>query len=267
MKNEELYEVLSDIDEDYVNQARQTAQKKPKSAWRRWVPLAACLGLLVVALGILWASHFEGQPSLGSTTAGYTSNPTTFSTVPPASATNSTTSDPKYVTIHADWPQYATVPALVDAVTEVFTGKVIDISFKVLDEKTLQVVNAPVEDAQVLLYTIYEIEVMDTYKGNSVERQYIAIGGGIPGYNVSAQIQALKDCGVYDKNPYIPMMAEHRAFELGVEYLFAASDLGVGYLLIPNPEQCAFAVEEDSAGTDAMMPTYESIIRYFETQE
>ena len=164
----------------------------------------------------------------------------------------------------ADWPHYSAVPALVDAVTDVFTGKIVDIYFEVLDVETGKVVNAPVEDGWLLLYTIYEIEIIESYKGNPVERQYIAVMGGVPGYNEPMQIQALKDCGIYDENAEIPVLANSEVLEMGVEYLFAASDLGVDYLRIPNPEQYAFAIQEDSVGADAMMPTYESIIQYFE---
>lgn len=46
MKKEELYDVLGDVNEIYVNEAHATA-KKARSLWIKWIAIAACLCLVV----------------------------------------------------------------------------------------------------------------------------------------------------------------------------------------------------------------------------
>lgn len=48
MTNEKLYEVLGDINEKYVNEAR-AYQKAKKPGWVKWGAIAACLVLVCVA--------------------------------------------------------------------------------------------------------------------------------------------------------------------------------------------------------------------------
>ena len=52
MKNEELFEVLGDIDEKYIAQAKEETQKRKH--WKRFVMLAACLCLVVGGIGFGW---------------------------------------------------------------------------------------------------------------------------------------------------------------------------------------------------------------------
>ena len=47
MTNEKLYEVLGDINEKYVNEAREYRKAK-KPVWVKWGAMAACLCLVVV---------------------------------------------------------------------------------------------------------------------------------------------------------------------------------------------------------------------------
>ncbi|MBQ8629950.1 MAG: hypothetical protein IJ421_10825 [Prevotella sp.] len=48
MKKEQLYEVLGDINENYINDAHKTAKKKSRTVWTKWAAMAACLCLVVV---------------------------------------------------------------------------------------------------------------------------------------------------------------------------------------------------------------------------
>ena len=47
MRKEELYEILEDIDENYVSEAHQPMQKKSRSAWLKWGAMAACLLFII----------------------------------------------------------------------------------------------------------------------------------------------------------------------------------------------------------------------------
>ena len=48
MKKEQLFEVFGEIDETYVNKARQTTKKIVLHAWMKWGGIAACLCLVLV---------------------------------------------------------------------------------------------------------------------------------------------------------------------------------------------------------------------------
>ena len=50
MNKEQLYEVLGDINETYVNDAHMTTKKKPHPVWIKWAAMAACFCLLLTAV-------------------------------------------------------------------------------------------------------------------------------------------------------------------------------------------------------------------------
>ena len=52
MKKEKLYEVLGEIDDNYINDAHLTTKKKSRPVWIKWGAMAACLCLVLVG-GIL----------------------------------------------------------------------------------------------------------------------------------------------------------------------------------------------------------------------
>lgn len=56
MKKEQLYEALGEINEDYINDAHQTAKKKSHPVWMKWGAMAACLCLVVI--GVFIAPNF-----------------------------------------------------------------------------------------------------------------------------------------------------------------------------------------------------------------
>lgn len=64
MKKETLYEVILDINENYVKYAREGKPKEKKSRWLRWTALAACL-CLVLGLGMFLLTPSGGSVILG----------------------------------------------------------------------------------------------------------------------------------------------------------------------------------------------------------
>lgn len=65
MTNEKLYEVLGDINEKHVKEAREY-RKTRKPAWVKWGAMAACLCL--VATGLLSISNWQNSPQDGQGT-------------------------------------------------------------------------------------------------------------------------------------------------------------------------------------------------------
>lgn len=47
MKNEKLFEIIADIEDSYINDARIPKKKNTKKAWVRWGTIAACLILIL----------------------------------------------------------------------------------------------------------------------------------------------------------------------------------------------------------------------------
>ena len=50
MKNEMLFEIIADIDESYINDARIPKKKNTKKAWVKWGTIAACFILILTML-------------------------------------------------------------------------------------------------------------------------------------------------------------------------------------------------------------------------
>lgn len=50
MKKEKLYEVIGDINDNYVNDAHMTAKNTSRPVWFKWYAMAACLCVIVVAV-------------------------------------------------------------------------------------------------------------------------------------------------------------------------------------------------------------------------
>ena len=69
MKKEQLYEVLGDINENYVNDAHMTAKKSAYPVWLKWVAMAACLCLVVYGAFVLprlQSDSVEPNPQLST---------------------------------------------------------------------------------------------------------------------------------------------------------------------------------------------------------
>lgn len=61
MKKETFCEILGDIDETYVSEARAGMRKEKRSAWRKWAAAAACL-CLIVGIGAMMISNPPKMP-------------------------------------------------------------------------------------------------------------------------------------------------------------------------------------------------------------
>lgn len=95
-----------------------------------------------------------------------------------------------------DWDEYQTATEIVNVATNVFTGKVIDISFEIFNIKTGQVDHSSESNkADLLLYTLYVIEVQDNYKGSSPSQLTVKMVGGIES-RVEEQEELCREVGV-----------------------------------------------------------------------
>lgn len=169
----------------------------------------------------------------------------------------------KTVIYQADWPYYHTIEALDEATDNVFEAELVDITFAVINIRTGEVVHTPSEDAHLMLYTIYEVEVQHVYKGNNGGNMYIAVLGGIQGYNDAYQISLMEECGMLENNVGIPILEGSTPLEMGTEYLFATCDFNGYYQCVPNLKQFAYEIDAENNETSNSVFTYSNIKDYF----
>lgn len=145
----------------------------------------------------------------------------------------------QYEYISGDYPYYATLSDLANKANQVFSGKVVNISFELLNMRNMQPLKDGEDTQWAMLYTIYEIEAEEVYKG-SPSTVKLRIQGGIP-YGYEQEQSALLG------NRCIPVMEDVPALTIGTNYIFAlyhAED--AEYSSILNPLQSIYTVNEET---------------------
>lgn len=158
----------------------------------------------------------------------------------------------KYESFSHDYPYYNTVSDLANKANQVFSGKVTNISFEMLDLRTMQPVKADEDSQRAMICTIYEIEAEEVYAGTPTIVK-LRIEGGIPSSLEQEQITLLG-------SDTIPVMEGAPVLEVGSNYLFALyHEDGSEYSSILNPMQSIYT--EDNVNTDRVSGA--DIISYF----
>ncbi|WP_366509115.1 dockerin type I repeat-containing protein [Ruminococcus sp.] len=147
----------------------------------------------------------------------------------------------KYESFSHDYPYYNTVSDLANKANQVFSGKVTNISFEMLDLTTMQPVKADEDSQRAMICTIYEIEAEEVYAGTPTIVK-LRIEGGIPSSFEQEQITLLG-------SDTIPVMEGTPVLEVGANYLFALyyAD-GSEYSSILNPLQSIYTENEVQTG-------------------
>lgn len=155
---------------------------------------------------------------------------------------NSSLSAEKITYVTCDWPYYNTLQSLCEAATDIFEGKVSDVFFKIIDMRSGKVVDdKKVDDKTYLrLYTVYEIDVTDSYKKAESNKMYVCVSTGFEGYKEAEQRDLMKSAGIYNESTGIQVVREFRHLQIGQSYLFLTVDLGGTYNYIVNADQFAF---------------------------
>lgn len=90
------------------------------------------------------------------------------------------------------------------------------------------------------LYTVYEIDVTDSYKKVESNKMHVCVGTGFEGYKEAEQRDLMKSAGIYNENTGIQVLRDFEHLQIGQSYLFLTVDLGGTYNYIVNPDQFAF---------------------------
>ncbi|MBP1586807.1 MAG: hypothetical protein ILO53_00190 [Clostridia bacterium] len=140
-----------------------------------------------------------------------------------------------FVELNMDWPVYATTKELADASDFVFSGRLLDISFEVLE----------LSANDRTLYTVYTVEVDKTYKGSDASIRRIVKIGGLDGYNVEAQAKAMRDAGIAaNAIPYVKNVGK---LNVGTDYLFCTCARTDEYDNIVTAGQFVFDLSSENA--------------------
>ena len=192
-----------------------------------------------------------------------------FSDVPYSSSTIQPSSSglqwPETTISYIYWLIYNTLPELDENVDYVFEGKVVNITFGVQSSSNPGIfITTPTSDDgdfSLTLYTIYEIEVISQYKGNTESSVLLAVRGGMMGYKEQEQFDILSACGW----PYNGLQLVNKAkyLEIGKTYLFSSFKTASDYLGSLSPYQFALEPGEVPKCGQSVLPSYDEIIAFY----
>ena len=112
----------------------------------------------------------------------------------------STETEHPMITQSPDWPVYNTAAEIVTASSNIYTGKVKNISFEIVNMKTGTADSSAASGkTDCMLYTVYTVDVLKSYKGDNSGEIKICVIGGIAGYRENEQYDALQAAGLYEQ--------------------------------------------------------------------
>ena len=228
MDKEMIYNAIVKVDDDLIDRSlTRKPNKKTKATIilsGSCIAIAACFVLVAVISGVIPANRNHSLSGLNEL----------ISKNPGAS-------------ISMDWPYYKTAEETIEASSHIYSGKVIDISFTVLDSITgAEDLDPESESTSRMLYTVYTISVTDEYKGESAETVRIVVDGGLPGEKENEQFNIIRGSGL--KWNGIPVTPEKVELSVGQSYLFCIHRVG-DFDHIISPDQFAFLLNSKDAKT------------------
>ncbi len=142
--------------------------------------------------------------------------------ISPSSAESSETKGIYFYGIEASWPYYGTVKELVDRADLIFIGRITDITFEVLDfTKGIAADDSTPKDRRYL-HSFYQLEILETYKGNTENVSCFRLLGGVEGYNEEAQYNEMQRGKAKHRGTGIPTYFDRSyGYAIGETYLIA----------------------------------------------
>jgi hypothetical protein len=162
------------------------------------------------------------------------------------------TGEIKYGVITGDWFLFPELHELIERTDVAVIGKVTGVSFDIVDKRTG---HSPTENkkeeyiahfgddvvpwALWELITIYDVDIISTYKSSYAETIQIRIPGGIKDYREEEQLAISRK---HDINFVIYHKDYADKFEVGETYLFALTRLPSGHYTPLNPTQGIYCI-------------------------
>ncbi len=152
------------------------------------------------------------------------------------------------INIQADWPYYRTSEDIIKAATNIYIGKVTNISFEILDMKTGQIDRSKESTSTTrMLYTVYTISVRDSIKGDNPKEIKICYTGGLSNYHTAEQYNLLSQSSLLTKYNGIPIINSDCSLAIDKEYLFCTLRTTTEFDFILNPTQFAHHIDSENA--------------------
>lgn len=213
------------------------------------------LFIMVLATVLLLTACSDTAPQDNNITSASEQNENPVS----AQESNNSSEEIHYNLISADWPVYKDVKELTNAGNIIVLGKITDISFEILDRTTAKPPTSDSEIENCYLNTIYSVEVITAYKGNSAGTIKVRMLGGLEGVYVKEQIAVLGD----KANKGIPIMDGSPNLEIGQTYLFVLYQYSDTMPTLVNVQQGVYGIDDPLAKDDHSYVSLKEIISSF----
>lgn len=167
-----------------------------------------------------------------------------------------------YSTISAEWASYQDAQSLIQDSNLVLLGTVKDISFQILDIRTARPVTDETDEWNICLYTIYDIDIIEQYKGNWVgESTQIRMLGGLKDVNLVEQVTLLNENDLVSNE--IPILTDMPPINIGETYLFVLYQYEDTIPTLLNLNQSVFSLESTTFEAEASCVSVKDIVSYF----
>lgn len=170
-----------------------------------------------------------------------------------------TTDKVVYKSMSVDWPVYEDVEELVEAGNIILLGRVTDISFQVLDDRTGQPPSEETKETDRSLYTIYDLDVITSYKGDSSETTKIRVLGGLERMYLEEQLKVLEE----EEQKDIPIIKGRPNILIDETYLFVLYQYEDTMPTLVNMEQGVYQIEDPLKKDWYSFVSAKEIISYF----
>lgn len=164
-----------------------------------------------------------------------------------------------YKSMTVDWPAYDDVEELVKAGNVILLGRVTDISFQVLDDRTGKPPSEETNEVDRSLNTIYDLDVITSYKGDSPENIKIRFLGGLERSYLEEQLGALEE----ETQKVIPIIKGKPNIIIGETYLFVLYQYEDTMPTLVNMEQGVYQTEDPLKKDWFSFVSAKEIISYF----
>lgn len=244
-----LYHSITSVDSQFIEEILENSKKK-RNRWLKWGAIAACLCLIAVSVATLLSTIYtrSDRDNRNDPSAGTQGGDAAISFDP---------NNVSFTGISADWPYYPDTESLIDRSNTVVLGTVTGISFQLLDIRTARPITKETKESDVQLYTLYDIEIMEQYKGDLGTHTQVRVLGGLRDQYLEEQVSVLGDRAAYG----IPCMEGIPEINMGGTYLFVLYQYEDTAPTLLNPTQSVFSYS--SPGTATPEISLQSIVSYF----